>query len=164
MVNSGQLQQEARMWVISTCKGPHSCSSFQLATDGRMMDSKFISIALEKYVLEDLTQKVKNLHSMLHAKHGHDVTMYKVWEAKQKAVAHIYEDFDESYVELPRFLTALSDVDPDTVTTLKCDLVSQGLVYSTLRFELLVHVLEGSGNTLLWQVQRKAIDSNRNRW
>ncbi|XP_030958317.1 uncharacterized protein LOC115980177 [Quercus lobata] len=65
-----------------------------VATDGQMMDSKFISIALEKYVWEDLTRK---------------------------AVACIYEDFDESYVELPRFLTALSDVDPNTVTTLKCD-------------------------------------------
>lgn len=70
------------MWVISTCKGPHSCSSLQLATDGRMMDSKFISIALEKYVREDLTRKVRDLCSMLNARHGHDVTMYKVWEAK----------------------------------------------------------------------------------
>ena len=47
--------------------------------------------------------------------------MYKVWEAKQKAVARIYGDFDESYTELPQFLAALSDVDLDTVTTLKCD-------------------------------------------
>ena len=69
-----------------------------------MMDSKFISIALEKYVREDLTQKVRDLRSMLHARHGHDVTMYKVWEAKYKAVVHIYGDFDESYAELPWFL------------------------------------------------------------
>ena len=86
-----------------------------------MMDSKFISIALEKCVQEDLTRSVKDLRSILHAKHVHDVTMYKVWEAKQKAVARIYMDFDESYAELPRFLVALSDVDPDTVTTLKYD-------------------------------------------
>ena len=66
-----------------------------------MMDSKFISIALEKYVREDLTQKVRDLRSMLNARHGHDVTMYKVWEAKQKAIARIYGDFDESYAELP---------------------------------------------------------------
>ena len=33
----------------------------------------------------------------------------------------IYGDFDESYAELPWFLTALSDANPDTVTTLKCD-------------------------------------------
>ncbi|XP_050290201.1 uncharacterized protein LOC126728421 [Quercus robur] len=83
------------MWVISTCKGPHSCSSLQLATDGQMMDSKFISIALEKYVQKELTQK--------------------------KAAARIYGDFDESYAKLPRFLATLSDANLDTVTTLKCD-------------------------------------------
>ena len=86
-----------------------------------MMDSKFISIALKKYVREDLTRSIKDLRSMLHAKHGHDVTMYKVWEAKQKAVTRIYGDFDESYAELPWFLAALSDANSDTVTTLKCN-------------------------------------------
>ena len=76
--------------MISKCNGLHSCTSLQVATDGRMMDSKFISIALEKYVREDLTRSVKDLRSILHAKYGHDVTMYKVWEAKQKAVARIF--------------------------------------------------------------------------
>ncbi|XP_023895519.1 uncharacterized protein LOC112007411 [Quercus suber] len=109
------------LWQISKCTAPYSCSSLQVATNGRMMDSKFISIALEKYVREDLTRKVRDLRSILHAMHGHDVTMYKVWEAKQKVVARIYGDFNESYAELPRFLAALSDADLDTVTTLKCD-------------------------------------------
>ena len=80
--------------MISKCNGPHSCTSIQVATDGRMMDSKFISIALEKYVREVLTRSVKDLRSILHAKQGHDVTMYKVWEAKQKAIVRIYGDFD----------------------------------------------------------------------
>ena len=44
-----------RMWWISKCNGPHSYTSLQVAIDGRMMDSKFIFIALEKYVQEDLT-------------------------------------------------------------------------------------------------------------
>ena len=51
--------------------------------------------------------------------------MNKVWEAKQKAVARIYGDFDESNTKLT--------------------LVSRGLVYSTLSFGLLVRALEGSG-------------------
>ena len=50
--------------------------------------------------------------------------MNKVWEAKQKVVARIYRDFDESNTKLTP--------------------VSKGLVYSTLSFRLLVHVLEGS--------------------
>ena len=57
--------------------------------------------------------------------------MYKVWKDKQKAIMHIYGDFDESYMELPRFLAVLSDADSDTVTTLKCDLgVSRTCIFN----------------------------------
>ncbi|XP_023926256.1 uncharacterized protein LOC112037653 [Quercus suber] len=115
------FSKKHRLWLISKCTGPQNCTSLQVVTDGRMMDSRFISIALKQYVREDITRSIKDLRSMLHAKHGHDVTMYKVWEAKQKAVACIYGDFDKSYAELPRFLVALDDADPNTVTLLKCD-------------------------------------------
>ena len=87
-------------------------------------------------------------------KHGHDVTMYKVWETKQKAVARIYGDFDESYAELPRFLAALSDADLNTVTTLKCN----------PRVSTLQVGDKHRCNAPLWQVQRKVVDSNGNRW
>ena len=151
-----------RMWVISKCNGPHSCTSFQVATDGRMMDSKFISIALEKYVREDLTRFVKDLRSILHAKHEHDVTMYKVWEAKQKAVACIYGDFDELYAALPRFLATLSDADPDTVTTLKCDpRVPRTCIFNSA-FWAFSSCIRGFKHYR--QVQSKAVDSNGNRW
>ena len=102
--------------MITTCKGPHTCSSLQVDHDGRMMDSKFIAITLESYVREDISRTVATLRSVLHAKHGHWASHYKVWDAKQKAVAAIYGDFDESYVELPQFLAVLKDADPTTVT------------------------------------------------
>ena len=89
--------------------------------DVRMMDSKFIAITLESYVREDISRTVSTLRSLLHAKHGHWASHYKVWDAKQKAVAAIYGDFEESYAELPRFLAALKDADSTTVTQLKCD-------------------------------------------
>ena len=42
------------------------------------MDLRFISIALEQYIREDIARSIKDLCSMLHAKHRHEVTMYKV--------------------------------------------------------------------------------------
>ena len=39
-----------KMWMITTCKGPHTCSSLQVDHDGRMMNSVFIAITLESYV------------------------------------------------------------------------------------------------------------------
>ena len=105
-----------KMWMITTCKGPHTCSSLQVDHDGRILDSKFIAITLESYVREDISRTIATLRSLLHAKHDHWASHYKVWDAKHKAVATIYEDFDKSFVELPRFLAALKDADPTTVT------------------------------------------------
>ncbi|XP_030942302.1 uncharacterized protein LOC115967357 [Quercus lobata] len=85
------------------------------------MDSKFIAITLESYIREDISRTIATLRSLLHAKHDHWASHYKVWDAKHKAVAAIYGDFGESYAELPRFLAVLKDADPTTVTQLKCD-------------------------------------------
>ena len=93
-----------KLWMIITCKGPHTCLSLQVNHDGRMMDLKFIAITLESYVWEDISRTVVALRSLLHAKHDHWASHYKVWDAKEKVVAAIYGDFDELYVELPRFL------------------------------------------------------------
>ena len=95
------------MRMITTCKGPHTCSSLQVEYDGRMMDLKFISITLETYIWEDISRTISVLRSLLHEKHKHWASHYKVCDAKQKAVVAIFEDFNESYVELPQFLVVL---------------------------------------------------------
>ncbi|XP_075665267.1 uncharacterized protein LOC142634914 [Castanea sativa] len=110
-----------KMWVITTCKGPHTCSSLQVDHDGRMIDLNFIAITIKSYIWEDISRTIATLRSLLHAKHDHWASHYKVWDAKQKVVTAIYGDFDESYAELPRFLAALKDADPTTVIQLKCD-------------------------------------------
>nr|POE76107.1 hypothetical protein CFP56_05071 [Quercus suber] len=38
------------MWLVSKCKDPHSFTFLQVVTDGRMIDSRITSIALEQYV------------------------------------------------------------------------------------------------------------------
>ena len=39
-----------KLWNLTTCKGPHTCSSLQVDCDGRMMDSEFLAITLETYI------------------------------------------------------------------------------------------------------------------
>ena len=60
-----------KLWMITTCKGPHTCSSLQVDHDGRVMDLKFIAITFESYVWEDISRTIATLHSLLHAKHDH---------------------------------------------------------------------------------------------
>nr|POE44859.1 signal recognition particle receptor subunit alpha like [Quercus suber] len=91
------------LWLISKCTGPHSCTSLQVVTDGQMMDSRFISIALEQYVLKDITRSIKDLRSMLHAKHGHDVTMYKLEEG-QEWCKYAYDKFEANQEKAKRHM------------------------------------------------------------
>ena len=50
------------VWKIAKCKGPHTCDIIQNAHDGRMIDSTFLAYVLERYLREDPTYKIKNLH------------------------------------------------------------------------------------------------------
>ena len=68
-----------KMWMITTCKGPYTCLSFQVDHKGRMMDSKFIAITLESYVRENISRTIATLRSLLDAKHDHWASHYKVW-------------------------------------------------------------------------------------
>ena len=110
-----------------------------------MMDSNFIVVTLETYIWEDILRTVPCLRSLLHVKHKHWVFHYKIWDAKQKAVATIYGDFDESYIELPRFLTALKEqIQVQCLRQMWTAMVCRELVCLTMYFGVLVHVLKGS--------------------
>ncbi|XP_023898886.2 uncharacterized protein LOC112010734 [Quercus suber] len=102
------------VWKIAKSKGPHTCDKIQNAHDGRMIDSAFLAYVLERYIREDPAYKIKNLRHVVLADLKHEVSHYKVWDAKQKAVAAIYGDFKESYAELPHFLAGLTDASPGT--------------------------------------------------
>ncbi|XP_025692646.1 uncharacterized protein [Arachis hypogaea] len=58
-----------------------------------------------------------------------------VWMAKQKAVAQIYGDWEESYAELPRWMLGVQSTMAGTVTVLKTspvrvgDQVDESIVY-----------------------------------
>ncbi|XP_075665165.1 uncharacterized protein LOC142634789 [Castanea sativa] len=102
------------VWKIVKCKGPHTCNKIQNAHDGRMIDSVFLAYVLECYIREDPAYKIKSLRHVALADLKHEVSHYKVWDAKQKAITAIYGDFKESYVELQRFLAGLKDASPGT--------------------------------------------------
>ena len=45
---------------------------------------------------------------------NHNISYYKVWDAKQKAIANIFGDWREFYQLLPKFMKTLIDSNPGT--------------------------------------------------
>jgi hypothetical protein len=90
--------------VITIYNGPHTCTSNTVTNDGKMMNSKFIERQIYHLVKIDPTAKLKLLTGEVKEIWGQDVSYFKMWDAKQKAIGNIYGDWDKSYEELPKFL------------------------------------------------------------
>ena len=82
--------------------------------DGRMMDSNFLAQELHKYILEDHTYKIKDLQNLMKERFQHKISYYKKWDAKQKAIAKIYGNWEELYQKLHKLLLAYKDSDMGT--------------------------------------------------
>ena len=80
------------LWAATVCSGPHTCPSVGVNKDGRMMDSNFLAKKLHNYVLADHTSKIKDLQNLIKERFNRDISYYKIWDVKQKAIANIHEN------------------------------------------------------------------------
>ena len=78
------------------------------------MDSNFLAQELRKYILEDHTYKIKDFQNLMKERFQHKISYYKIWDAKQKAIANIYGNWEELYQKLQKLLLAYKDSDPGT--------------------------------------------------
>ncbi|KAK9987835.1 hypothetical protein SO802_028074 [Lithocarpus litseifolius] len=60
------------------------------------------------------TARINELWEIIHTKYNHELSYYKVWDAKQKAIAKIFGDWEESYQRLRKLLLAYLDQDSGT--------------------------------------------------
>ncbi|XP_061356980.1 uncharacterized protein LOC133301373 [Gastrolobium bilobum] len=90
-------------WVVSKWVGRHTCVSATLSQDHRQLDSQFISEAILDMVKASPSVVVILIQERVTGLFGFNVSYRKAWKAKQKAIAKIYSDWDESYVFSPRW-------------------------------------------------------------
>ena len=104
-----------QLWMVTVYMGPHTCIPIGVRNDGRMMSCNFIASDIHQKLCEDYTTLVKHLRSMIETKYnGHKPSYYKVWDAKQKAIAKMFGNWKESYQRLQKLLIAYIDQDPTT--------------------------------------------------
>ncbi|XP_015964954.1 uncharacterized protein LOC107488696 [Arachis duranensis] len=111
--------RSCRFWEIRKYKGPHSCLASTMSQDHAQLDSNVICQHILPMVHADATICVKVLQGSVELAYGYKVSYKKVWHAKQKAIARIYGDWDESYDQLRRYLNALQAFVPGTIVDLR---------------------------------------------
>ncbi|XP_050285509.1 uncharacterized protein LOC126725035 [Quercus robur] len=102
------------LWMVTSYVGPHSCIPFGLRRDGRMMDSNFVASEIVGRLRKKHTATIDELWEIIRTKYDHELSYYKVWDAKQKAIAKIFGDWEESYQRLRKLLLAYLDQDSGT--------------------------------------------------
>ncbi|RYQ95588.1 hypothetical protein Ahy_B08g090934 isoform L [Arachis hypogaea] len=99
--------------------GPHTCLATSISSDHRSLDYHVISTYIMPMVRADASVSIKVLLNATAAHFGFRPMYRRVWLAKQRAVAHIYGDWDESYNELPRWVLGVQLTMPGTVAVLR---------------------------------------------
>ncbi|XP_015939444.1 uncharacterized protein LOC107464992 [Arachis duranensis] len=120
------LRARKGSWEVRRYNGPHTCLATSISCDHRQLDYHVICARILPMVMADAAVTVKVLQQATEAHYGFRPSYRKVWMAKQKAVAQIYGDWEESYAELPRWMLGIQATMPGTITVLKTSPVRIG--------------------------------------
>src|SRR4051812_48748089 len=90
-----------------------------MAQDHRKLSHDMICHTIIPLVEADPSLKVKTIISHCISVFKYRPSYIKVWLAKQKAIKIVYDNWEESYQQLPRYLATLQLYSPGTVTILE---------------------------------------------
>ena len=114
-VRATQRKRLGDGWEITRYGGPHSCLSRAISLDHRQLDSSFICSCIIDQVKNDPSKSISSIITEIHSWMHFKPSYKKAWEAKQKAIAQIWGDWDESYRRLPYLLAAIKHFNPGSV-------------------------------------------------
>ncbi|RYR53486.1 hypothetical protein Ahy_A06g028634 isoform D [Arachis hypogaea] len=113
------LRKRKGIWEVKRYNGPHTCLATSISSDHRSLDYHVISAFIMPRVRADVSVSIKVLLNAMAAHFGFRPTYRRVWMAKQKAIALIYGDWDESYNDIPRWVLGVQLTMPGSVAVLK---------------------------------------------
>ncbi|XP_057730889.1 uncharacterized protein LOC130946235 [Arachis stenosperma] len=120
------LRKRKGIWEVKRYNGPHTCLATSISSDHRSLDYHVISAFIMPMVRADASVSIKVLLNATAAHFGFRPTYRRVWMAKQKSIALIYGDWDESYNDLPRWVLGVQLTMPGSVVVLKTSPVRVG--------------------------------------
>ncbi|XP_058754621.1 uncharacterized protein LOC131627783 [Vicia villosa] len=103
-------------WVIGAISQDHTCVNTNVSQDHRKLSYDIICQEVLPLVDKDPSVKVKTIVSHIVATYNYTPSYKKAWLAKTKAIELVYGNWEDSYKQLPRFLSALQIYAPRTVT------------------------------------------------
>ncbi|XP_057760275.1 uncharacterized protein LOC130980632 [Arachis stenosperma] len=110
----------------SMVQRPHICLATSISSDHRQLDYHAICVKIFPLVRANAAVSIKVLQEATKATYGFKPTYRKTWLVKQKVVAQIYGDWEESYTKLPCWILGVQSTMEGTVALLKTSPVQVG--------------------------------------
>ncbi|XP_016172742.1 uncharacterized protein LOC107615149 [Arachis ipaensis] len=120
------MRQRKGYWKVRKYNEPHTCLATEISMDHRQLDYHVICASILSLVMADASVSVKVLQNAVSSKFGFKPSYRKVWIGKQKAIAQIYGDWEESYNHIPRWIIGVELYMPGTIALLRTSLVRIG--------------------------------------
>ncbi|CAL1359586.1 unnamed protein product [Linum trigynum] len=102
-------------WVISRAVNTHTCVSSITSQGHRQLKSRVVAAAIKHLIEEQPDLKVKTIIAHISSRYGYIINYKKAWHGKQKAMAVVFGDREESYAFLPILILALEVSNPGTI-------------------------------------------------
>ncbi|XP_016200088.1 uncharacterized protein LOC107641096 [Arachis ipaensis] len=112
------LRQNLGYWEVQRFGGSHSCLAPTMSQDHRQLDSSLICRVILPLIQSNPSVSIPVLQGAVQASYHFKQSYRKVWMVKQKAIARIYGDWEESYNKVPKLLQTLQSCFLGTI----CDL------------------------------------------
>ncbi|XP_015941741.1 uncharacterized protein LOC107467215 [Arachis duranensis] len=136
-------------WEVRRYNGAHTFLATSISSDHRQLNYHVICARIYQFVRANAAVSIKVLQEATESTYGFRHSYRKVWKAKEKAVAQIYRDWEESYAELPRWILGMQATMDEIVTLLKTSPVRVGGEVDESTETLLLAIAQDGNSNML---------------
>ncbi|CAI0423323.1 unnamed protein product [Linum tenue] len=102
-------------WLIRKTDNNHTCRSSLISLDHRQLSARKVAQTIKHLIEAQPGITVKSVIAEVKNRHGYTISYKKAWHGKQKAMAEVYGDWEESFANMPRLILAMEDKNPGSV-------------------------------------------------
>nr|XP_025693013.1 uncharacterized protein LOC112795291 [Arachis hypogaea] len=106
-------------WKIRRYNGRHTCTTGMISQDHSKLDSDRVAEAIRPLVKTEPSIKVKTIIAEVQSRFNYTISYRKAWLAKQKSIAKVFDDWEESYQALSWWLSVMVQKMPGSVVQIE---------------------------------------------
>ena len=117
------IVKDTCLFVINKYIGSHTCVNPCLDRDHYQLDSNLVAAQIKAIIMAQFTLTTAAIQVSVLEKWGYEISYKKALDGKHKAIRQLFDDFSQSYTELPRLFLAIEQANLGCVVIWKtCDI------------------------------------------